>query len=54
MFGFEAVADASPEKYNEKYMNSVWGMYNKYSVHNLKRNYDNKVNGEQKWVLIIK
>lgn len=23
--------------YNSKYMNSIWGMYNRFSVHNLKK-----------------
>ncbi|XP_030752029.1 uncharacterized protein LOC115879379 [Sitophilus oryzae] len=26
-----------PSKYNSKYMNSIWGMYNRFSVHNLKK-----------------
>lgn len=30
----------SPLQYNSKLMNSVWGMYNRYSVHNLKKNID--------------
>ncbi|CAL8073518.1 unnamed protein product [Orchesella dallaii] len=25
-----------PARYNSKLMNSVWGMYNRYSVHNIK------------------
>jgi len=25
-----------PVRYNSKLMNSVWGMYNRYSVHNIK------------------
>lgn len=29
----------SPQ-YSSKYMNSIWGMYNRYSVHNLKKNID--------------
>lgn len=32
--------DLSLTKYSSKYMNSIWGMYNRYSVHNLKKNYD--------------
>ncbi|XP_022916294.1 uncharacterized protein [Onthophagus taurus] len=27
----------TPMKYNSKLMNSIWGMYNRYSVHNLKK-----------------
>ncbi|XP_066151788.1 uncharacterized protein [Euwallacea fornicatus] len=26
--------------YNSKYMNSIWGMYNRFSVHNLKKMMD--------------
>ncbi|KAL1488879.1 hypothetical protein ABEB36_014672 [Hypothenemus hampei] len=26
--------------YNSKYMNSIWGMYNRFSVHNLKQRMD--------------
>nr|CAD7265054.1 unnamed protein product [Timema shepardi]CAD7572114.1 unnamed protein product [Timema californicum] len=26
-----------PAKYNSKLMNSIWGLYNRYSVHNLKK-----------------
>lgn len=25
-------------KYNSKLMNSIWGLYNRYSVHNFKKN----------------
>jgi len=28
--------DSNPVKYNEKFMMSIWGLYNKYSVHNIK------------------
>jgi len=46
--------DLSPTKYSSKYMNSVWGMYNRYSCHNLKKVMD-KPNvlyseGQQKYV----
>lgn len=34
-----AVADP-PLKYNSKLMNSIWGLYNRYSVHNFKKNTD--------------
>lgn len=28
----------SPVKYNEKFMNAIWGHYNRYSPHNIKSN----------------
>ncbi|EDV98248.1 uncharacterized protein LOC6568730 [Drosophila grimshawi] len=28
----------SPVKYNDKLMNSIWGLYNRYSPHNVKKN----------------
>nr|XP_016927805.1 uncharacterized protein LOC108008462 [Drosophila suzukii] len=28
----------SPNKYNDKLMNSIWGLYNRYSPHNVKKN----------------
>lgn len=36
------IAEQSPLKYNSKLMNSIWGQYNRYSVHNLKKNTDAK------------
>lgn len=30
--------DPSPSKYCDKMMNSIWGLYNRYSVHNFKSN----------------
>ncbi|EDW74808.1 uncharacterized protein Dwil_GK15702 [Drosophila willistoni] len=30
--------DYSPVKYNDKLMNSIWGLYNRYSPHNVKKN----------------
>lgn len=30
--------DYTPVKYNEKFMNAVWGHYNRYSPHNIKSN----------------
>ncbi|KAF5285873.1 hypothetical protein FQA39_LY04334 [Lamprigera yunnana] len=30
----------NPVKYNSKMMNSIWGLYNRYSVHNLKDSLD--------------
>lgn len=30
--------DWSPLKYNSKLMNAIWGHYNRYSPHNIKRN----------------
>ncbi|XP_052860687.1 uncharacterized protein LOC128267802 [Anopheles cruzii] len=29
---------ATPVKYNGKLMNSIWGLYNRYSPHNFKKN----------------
>jgi uncharacterized phage-associated protein len=34
---FSAVLEQPPAKYNSKLMNSIWGLYNRYSVHNLKK-----------------
>lgn len=30
--------DLSPLKYNSKFMNAIWGHYNRYSPHNIKSN----------------
>uniref|UniRef100_T1E350 Uncharacterized protein n=1 Tax=Psorophora albipes TaxID=869069 RepID=T1E350_9DIPT len=30
--------DLTPVKYSEKLMNSIWGLYNRYSPHNFKKN----------------
>lgn len=30
----------NPMKYSSKLMNSIWGLYNRYSVHNFKKNTD--------------
>ncbi|CAL1676782.1 unnamed protein product [Lasius platythorax] len=32
--------ELTPLKYNSKLMNSIWGLYNRYSVHNFKKNAD--------------
>ncbi|XP_076232495.1 uncharacterized protein LOC143177998 [Calliopsis andreniformis] len=32
--------EPTPLKYNSKLMNSIWGLYNRYSVHNFKKNTD--------------
>ncbi|CAG9773910.1 unnamed protein product [Ceutorhynchus assimilis] len=37
----------SETRYNGKYMNSIWGMYNRFSVHNLKKIMDNNNNQPQ-------
>ncbi|XP_054269231.1 uncharacterized protein LOC128990722 [Macrosteles quadrilineatus] len=34
------LVEHSPLKYNSKMMNSIWGQYNRYSVHNMKKNTD--------------
>ncbi|XP_044740615.1 uncharacterized protein LOC123301781 [Chrysoperla carnea] len=44
------LTELSPLKYNSKLMNSIWGLYNRYSVHNFKQNTDANqhiLNGEQ-------
>ncbi|XP_058837574.1 uncharacterized protein LOC131693628 [Topomyia yanbarensis] len=30
--------DLTPVKYSDKFMNSIWGLYNRYSPHNFKKN----------------
>lgn len=40
--------DAS--NYNSKYMNSIWGMYNRFSVHNLKKIMDDNTCQSEQWV----
>lgn len=32
------LTEYSPVKYNEKFMNAIWGHYNRYSPHNIKSN----------------
>ncbi|ENN77886.1 hypothetical protein HUJ04_007879 [Dendroctonus ponderosae] len=32
--------------YNSKYMNSIWGMYNRFSVHNLKKVMDRNIQSQ--------
>ena len=32
--------ELNPLQYNSKMMNSIWGLYNRYSVHNLKNSLD--------------
>ncbi|XP_034934331.1 uncharacterized protein [Chelonus insularis] len=32
--------EPTPMKYSSKLMNSIWGLYNRYSVHNFKKNTD--------------
>lgn len=34
------IAELTPLQYNSKLMNSIWGLYNRYSVHNFKKNTD--------------
>jgi len=36
-----------PARYNSKLMNSVWGMYNRYSVHNIKSH----ISYDKAWIL---
>lgn len=35
---FMKTLDLTPVKYSEKLMNSIWGLYNRYSPHNFKKN----------------
>lgn len=35
--------ELNPMNYSSKYMNSIWGQYNRYSVHNLKKIMDKNV-----------
>lgn len=37
-FNNDQYVDPSPSKYCDKMMNSIWGLYNRYSVHNFKSN----------------
>lgn len=37
MFYHGKYLELSPVKYNSKLMNSIWGLYNRYSVHNFKK-----------------
>ncbi|CAB3234112.1 unnamed protein product [Arctia plantaginis] len=36
-FFAETFLELSPLKYNSKLMNSIWGLYNRYSPHNVKK-----------------
>ncbi|XP_075166592.1 uncharacterized protein LOC142238753 [Haematobia irritans] len=48
--GNKKLMEYSPVKYNEKLMNSIWGLYNRYSPHNIKSNEivsQNKCNHQQ-------
>ncbi|XP_063244105.1 uncharacterized protein LOC134543165 [Bacillus rossius redtenbacheri] len=38
-----------PAKYNGKMMNSIWGLYNRYSVHNMKKITDGDSSTVQQW-----
>ncbi|XP_052128648.1 uncharacterized protein LOC113201682 isoform X2 [Frankliniella occidentalis] len=52
----EMAFEHPPLKYNSKLMNSIWGLYNRYSVHNFKKNTDGEANninfGSQQQVLM--
>lgn len=41
-FPFSSGWELTPLKYNSKLMNSIWGLYNRYSVHNFKKNNSNE------------
>lgn len=34
----QQILEYLPVKYNEKFMNAIWGHYNRYSPHNIKSN----------------
>lgn len=36
IFPNKKLMDLSPLKYNSKFMNAIWGHYNRYSPHNIK------------------
>lgn len=38
IFPNKKLMDLSPLKYNSKFMNAIWGHYNRYSPHNIKSN----------------
>ncbi|KAJ8915114.1 hypothetical protein NQ315_000366 [Exocentrus adspersus] len=40
---FNYTTELNPMNYSSKYMNSIWGQYNRYSVHNLKKIMDDGV-----------
>ncbi|XP_018562185.1 uncharacterized protein LOC108904209 [Anoplophora glabripennis] len=40
---FHYTTELNPMNYSSKYMNSIWGQYNRYSVHNLKKIMDDGV-----------
>ncbi|XP_017836138.1 uncharacterized protein LOC108595421 [Drosophila busckii] len=35
---YQQQRETLPMKYNDKLMNSIWGLYNRYSPHNVKKN----------------
>ncbi|KAJ8979209.1 hypothetical protein NQ317_011848 [Molorchus minor] len=35
--------ELNPTNYSSKFMNSIWGQYNRYSVHNLKKIMDDNI-----------
>jgi len=39
-YPYFVLAMEQPMKYSSKLMNSIWGLYNRYSVHNFKKNTD--------------
>ncbi|KAJ8681227.1 hypothetical protein QAD02_017014 [Eretmocerus hayati] len=41
--------ELTPLKYNSKLMNSIWGLYNRYSVHNFKKIDANDIGLVQAW-----
>uniref|UniRef100_T1GIC7 Uncharacterized protein n=1 Tax=Megaselia scalaris TaxID=36166 RepID=T1GIC7_MEGSC len=45
-FKNEKLTEYSPAKYNSKLMTSIWGLYNRYSPHNIKSNDDVSQTGQ--------
>ncbi|XP_076282600.1 uncharacterized protein LOC143210041 [Lasioglossum baleicum] len=45
--------EPTPMKYNSKLMNSIWGLYNRYSVHNFKKNTDANGGVFQSFVAVL-
>uniref|UniRef100_A0A1B0B4C7 Uncharacterized protein n=1 Tax=Glossina palpalis gambiensis TaxID=67801 RepID=A0A1B0B4C7_9MUSC len=45
--GNKKLMEYNPFKYNEKLMNSIWSIYNRYSPHNIKNNVFNDNDYEQ-------
>lgn len=42
IFSNNKILELTPVKYNSKLMKSIWGLYNRYSPHNIKKNNANQ------------